>query len=71
MPAFKTSSLMMRPTKNGAIRRELNFFGRLEVDFARSNRGLQVVDHLPQISDEIDILIVGVVSETLIGTADG
>ena len=61
---------MIKRHENGAIRRELNFFRRFEMDFAGRNRGFQVIDDFAQIGDKIDILIVGVVGETLIGAAD-
>ena len=47
-----------------------NCFGSIKLDFARSNRRLQVVNDLAQIFNQIDVFIVGSVSKALVGTAN-
>ncbi len=56
--------------EDGPISRKLNFLGCFQLDFARSNCGLQVTNDLAQIGDKINILVIDIVSETLICTAD-
>src|SRR6185437_11494885 len=69
-PGVRDQLIYDEPHKNRPIGCKLNFFGRFEMDGKRSDRRLHVIDHVAQILHQIDILIIGVVSQAAIGPAD-
>ena len=57
--------------ENRTIRCKLNCSGCFKLNVVGSDRGFQVADNLAQILNQIDLLVVGGISETLIGTPNG
>ena len=56
--------------QDGSIRGKLNFFGRIEKKFTGRNRNIQVLEDLPDVCNQTDPLIVGIISEAFIGAPD-
>src|SRR5579864_7810869 len=56
--------------KDGAVCGELDFPGCVKLDPGGRDCGLQILDDFPQVGDQIYVLIVGIVRETTVSSAD-